>query len=435
MSSSTSSLRFMGLNLTPSTSGRNVVTFYWACLTGILLSTFTPQLQPYLLSEFLHIPTSEQGLISGKLSFWGEVAIILSCGVWGALSDKIGRRPVMALGYAIITLGVLLYPYATSYNGLLVARLAFGVGIGAFSVIIITLIADYFEDESRGKATGMLGVFNGLGALTTVMLLIQLPQYFQSTGMDSREAGFATYYVVAAMTAVTALIMWLGLKKKDINAVPHEGNLLQIAQAGLRAGRDPGIALAYGAAFISRANLAVVGTFFTLWLANYGSDVLNMDRAAALAKAGIILAIVQSIALFSAPIFGILTDKINRVDALLLTMLFAFIGYGGTYFVTDPFGIGMITCGVFIGMSEVGCVITSAVLISQQSPKKIRGAVIGFFNLSGAVGIMVASIAGGYLFDSWKPAGAFVFVGMAALIVLCWGLLVRHKIKPPEENI
>ena len=72
---------FLGMNLAGSTSGFNMVTFYWACLTGILLSTFMPQMQPYLLTEFLHIPEERQGAVSGDLSFWGEVVIIVMVGI------------------------------------------------------------------------------------------------------------------------------------------------------------------------------------------------------------------------------------------------------------------------------------------------------------------------------------------------------------------
>ena len=90
--------RFLGMKLAGAARPFNMVTFYWAALDGILLQTFIPQMQPYLLTEFLHIPEGQQGVVSGDLSFWGEVVIIVMVGVWGTLSDRIGRRPVMALG-------------------------------------------------------------------------------------------------------------------------------------------------------------------------------------------------------------------------------------------------------------------------------------------------------------------------------------------------
>lgn len=425
--------KFLGLELAGGARPFNMVTFYWAALTGILLQTFIPQMQPYLLTEFLRIPESEQGVVSGNLSFWGELMIIVMVGVWGTLSDRIGRRPVMVLGYLIMSAGVFLYPQASSYGELLMVRLAFAAGTAAYSVMLVTLIADYVSDDSRGKATGMMGFFNGVGALITVMLVLRLPKMFQDAGQTPIEAGLATYWIIGFLTLITGILMWLGLRDRPAEQRERQQPLLKQARQGVLAARDPGIALAYGASFVARGNLAIVGTFFTLWLANYGTLELGISRADAMAKAGMVIAIAQGSALLSAPLFGLLTDRINRVTALNLTLLLAFLGYGGTWFVGDPFGVGMIVCAVLIGMSEVGCIVTSSVLIAQQSPERIRGAVIGVFNLTGAVGIMVASKVGGILFDSWREAAPFILFGMFALVVLIWGLLVRNKVRPLEE--
>ena len=174
----------------------------------------------------------------------------------------------------------------------------------------------------------------------------------------------------------------------------------------------------------------MVGTFLALWLTTHGTAELDMTAADALARAGMIIGISYTAALVGAPLFGILTDRVNRTAALGITLLFAFAGYGGTYFVTDPFGGLMIALMVLVGLSEVGCIITSGVLIAQQAPVRIRGAVIGIFNLTGAVGILVASKVGGYLFDHWRAAGPFVFFGLIALAVLVWAVLVGRRIRP-----
>ena len=139
-------------------------------------------------------------------------------------------------------------------------------------------------------------------------------------------------------------------------------------------------------------------------------------------------------ALFGAPVFGIMTDRMSRTKALSITLLIAFIGYGGTYFVSNPFGTLMIALAVIIGLSEVGCIITSGVLIAQQTPERIRGSAIGVFNLTGAVGILVASKVGGWLFDNWNANGPFVFFGILALTVMIWALLVQRRVTPLDPG-
>jgi len=426
--------RFLGVQLLPDVQRSHMGSFYVACMAGILLSTFMPQMQPYLLSEFLDIPQERQGVVSGNIAFWGEIAIILAVGVWGSLSDKIGRRPVMAMSFAIMAVAVVLYPFARTYTELLVYRVLFGVGVAAFSCMIFAIMADYTADSSRGKATGFLGMANGIGALITVFFLLRLPSIFQAQGMDSQTAGLATYAIVAGLALVFALWMWFGLKKTPRRVTMENESFWEITRKGLMAAKDPGIALSYGAAFVSRGNLAIVGTFFTLWIANYGTSELGLSRADALARAGMIVGIAQTMTLLSAPLFGILSDKINRVSAVALSLFISFLGYGGTYFVTDPFSGGMIVCAVLIGMGEVACIITSGVLLSQQAPVAIRGAVNGFFNLCGALGILVAAKVGGELFDSWRESGPFVFFGLIAFGVMIWALLVRNKVVAPIDN-
>jgi len=67
------------------------------------------------------------------------------------------------------------------------------------------------------------------------------------------------------------------------------------------------------------------------------------------------------------------------------------------------------------------------VLIAEQAPDRLRGSVVGVFTLTGAVGILVASVVGGYLFDHWMKAGPFVFFGLISALVLVWTLVLRGQ--------
>ena len=420
--------RFLWVNLADGVRGLHMSTFYLACFIGIMLTTFVPQMQPYLLTEALGVPQAEHGAISGDLSFWGEVAIVIAVLFWGPLSDKIGRRPVMAAAFALAALSLLLYPRTDSYTGLLIARIVFAVGIAAYSCMAITLIADYAREDSRGKATGLHSLANALGALVTVFLLLRLPAILQGTGMDSMGAGISTYNIVCAVVIITALCMWWGLKSRVRSPREATPGFATLLREGFAAAKHPPIALAYGAAFIARGNLAIVGTFMSLWLANHGTFEMEMTRADAMARAGIVLGVTNLAVLIAAPLFGILTDRINYVTALIIALGFAAVGYGSTWLIDNPLGGAMFLCAAVIGIGEVGCIVTSGVVIAQESPKHIRGAVIGFFNLCGALGIMVAAKLGGMLFDDWREAGPFIIFGGLAALVLIWAVVLRWRV-------
>ena len=68
--------RFIGINLAPGVSGWNASCYFLACCIGIMLATFVPGMQPYLLTEFLKIPDAEQGRVTGQITFIGEVTTL-----------------------------------------------------------------------------------------------------------------------------------------------------------------------------------------------------------------------------------------------------------------------------------------------------------------------------------------------------------------------
>ncbi|MEX0828410.1 MAG: MFS transporter [Haliea sp.] len=430
----TSCKRFWGINLVDGTNSLNMMGFYLCCFTAIMLATFVPASQPFLLNEVLLIPYAEQGVLSGTLSFWGEIVIIVTVGFWGSLSDKIGRRAVTAISYVITAAGIALYGLASNPNDLLLSRCIYSAGIAGISTMIITLMADYARDESRGKATGYLGVMNGLGAMIAALALVRLPALYQGQGMDAESAALATFVTMGLVTLIFALLLFLSLRPGTSEQHTDKKGLFTHIKEGFGAAKDSGVALAYGASFVARGNLAVVGTFFTLWASVYGTQNLGMTSAEAIAKGGAIVAISYVAALLSAPVFGILSDRISRVSSVSITMLIALAGYGSTYFVENPFSVPMMICLVFIGMAEVGCIISSGVLIAQQATPALRGSIVGVFTFCGAVGILVASIVGGVLFDTWIKSGPFVFFGFAAGAILIWSLMLRGKVVKPEVN-
>jgi MFS family permease len=396
--------RFIGIGLNPHVTRGNLLTFYLACFAAIMLATFIPQTQPFILEEVLQLETSRQGVVSGNLNFLGDIVIILTVGLWGGLSDRYGRKIVTALGFALISVGVLFYGLAASLWGLMLARVIYAAGIAAVSTMLITLMADYATNSSRGRATGYLGIMNGLGAMVAALFLLKLPALFQGMGMEAPQAALATYGTMAAITLVIAVFMALGLRRGVNHTGGHEPSLRQQLREGLAEGRRPIIALAYASSFVAR------GT-----------------AAEAVSKGGAILAISYTASLLSAPVFGLMADRWNRVTALAVSLLVGAVGYGGTFLLDNPFGTSTIICLILIGMAEVGCIITSGVLIAEQAPDRLRGSVVGFFTLSGAVGILIASVVGGHLFDHWMKTGPFVFFGVLSALVMVWALLLRTQ--------
>lgn len=435
MAQITPSVKFGPMRLTEGVLGRHMIIYYLATVTSLLLFTFSPQAQPFILTELLGIPEAEQGVLSGNVAFFAELVILVSIGGWGVLSDKLGRRLVFGAGFLLMAAGLYLTASITAVFQLYLFRGLLALGSAAVTTMIATVIADYVVDEDRGKGAGFQGIGNGLGALLTVFLLLRLPDIFQSAGNTPTEAARSTYLIAAAIAGISAIIMWAGLQGRTNLQKEQQKSWLQRSREGFGAARDPGVALAYAAAFVSRGDLAVVGTFFTLWATTYGTREAGLSAAEALASAGAVIGISQTAALLAAPVFGLMADRMNRVTAVLIALAISAVGYGSTLLVDSPLSGTIFLSAALIGLGEISGVIASGVLIAQQSPRDIRGSVIGVFSLCGAIGILAATGIGGQLFDNWRPQGPFLLFSGFSMVTLLWGLTIRHKIVPLNERI
>ena len=82
--------------------------------------------------------------------------------IWGKVSDRLGRRPVLLLGLFGTVIGYVLMGLATSVTMLFVARLIDGIS-GANIGAAQAYLADISAPENRARAMGLLGAAFGLG--------------------------------------------------------------------------------------------------------------------------------------------------------------------------------------------------------------------------------------------------------------------------------
>lgn len=106
----------------------------------------------------------EIGLIIGSYSLMQ----FFFAPMWGRMSDRIGRRPVILVSLAGSTLSYVLFAVAASFRGdiglcvLLASRVFAGI-CGANLSVASAYIADVTSSENRSKGMGMIGMAFGLG--------------------------------------------------------------------------------------------------------------------------------------------------------------------------------------------------------------------------------------------------------------------------------
>lgn len=411
------------IRLAPGVEPRHVLCYLFAAWVSIGLFTYFTALTPYLLQVNIGLPQDEHGRVSGQLQFWQEIALLATIGWWGAMSDRHGRRVVYIAGFVVLGLGYGLYAFATSVPELLVYRLVIAVGIAATSAMLATLIADYPDESSRGKLTGVAFFLNGIGSVMFFLGLTKLPLLFENAGADHLWAGRYAFLVVGGIALLAALVMF-GLKPGRPAATSARTPLLQLIGEGIAAARRPRIALCYGSAFAARADMAIVTLFVTLWVVQSAATG-GMSATQAAAKAGMVVGITQGAAVIWSPIFGIIGDRLNRVTVLIIAFLLATIGYGWISMLDDPTAPASIPALIFLGIGLSSSILASSLLLGQEAPVHLRGSVFGLQSFCGALGILAISAGGGYLFDAVGPHAPFGAMAIANAVVMLWGLTVR----------
>jgi MFS family permease len=426
---------FLGISLAGGVQPRHmlaylVVAFFSSGYAGALAV-----MQPGVL-HLMGISYGDQATVTGALSAMQEVVLIATMGLVGVWADRVGRPVVYVTGLLLTSLGFTLYPHATSISELVIYRLIVAFGGAAMVGMMVTVVADYASNEDRGKANGLQGLVATFGAFIPPALGV-LPAVFVGQGYTELGAQQVTFAVGGSLGVFAAGVAWFGLCHSTGRTDPgHKEPVWTMLREGLAAVRDPGVARSYGAAFISRGDLAVTGAFMGLWLVQWGTGQLGMQPSEAMASLAVprVLTTVTG-ALVGAIAMGYLSDRMTRVTAVSVAAGLAAAVYMAIFFVEDPTATWVFFLLGLMGVAEISAFVSSQALVGQQAPANRRGAVIGFFGVSGAIGILVGTAGGGWLYRSVGPSAPFVLFGLLNLLVFLWSLRVRTlTLTPPVDS-
>src|SRR5438094_10283646 len=153
----------------PAGISRNTVLLAFASLFADISSEMLYPILPIFLTQVLHASGSVVGVVEGI----AEATQNLVQGFSGWLSDKLQKRKALALiGYFVSALGKPLMGIATAWPGVLGGRFLDRFGAGFRSAPRDALIASSVSDEYRGRAFGLEGIGDNLGAFLGPLLAI-----------------------------------------------------------------------------------------------------------------------------------------------------------------------------------------------------------------------------------------------------------------------
>ena len=88
---------------------------------------------------------------------------LLFAPLWGRLSDKHGRKPMILLGLLGNAVALVGFGLAKAYVWLFIARSAAGIASAAVLPSVMAYVADVTTPEERGRGMGLMGAAMGLG--------------------------------------------------------------------------------------------------------------------------------------------------------------------------------------------------------------------------------------------------------------------------------
>ena len=147
---------------------RNLVVLTLVSLTQDAASELLYPLLPLLLTGVLAAPPVVVGVIEGL----ADATAGLTRYVAGRWSDRRGRRPFVASGYALAALGKVLVAAAAAWPAVLVGRVVDRFGKGVRAAPRDALIAESVPAESLGKAFGFHRAGDTLGAVIGPLLAL-----------------------------------------------------------------------------------------------------------------------------------------------------------------------------------------------------------------------------------------------------------------------
>ncbi|MBI5375491.1 MAG: MFS transporter [Candidatus Schekmanbacteria bacterium] len=421
--------KIAGIEIPPDLKKYNFYALFWCSMVMLMAITSGSVIQPIFLKDVIGIAPQNFGKISTALVVINEVASILLIGYVGVLSDRYGRRKIMTFGLVTSGITYIIFGYSKSiadFSGIepiiavFILRALFVIFLQFAWPHVFTIIGDYTYASSRGKGMAAIGLTSAIGALLAFGVISQIPKKFGVL------AAFVTCGIIILISAAVSHFGVVDRMKVREKSEHSKGELELLMEAWQIVKDSAPLKMCYGAAFISRANVGVLGTMMMIWTAKVAQEY-GHTTGEALALGGMAVGLSGIFGMITAPLWGILTDRWGRMRTTALSLAFTGIGYLLLTLIINPFGGLMKIFIIFIGAGQFGAMTASMTLATDLSPKKVLGSVLGGFNTFGALGIFVLTSVGGIVFDAFGHTSPFLIAGLVNIVVTVWCLVVYFK--------
>lgn len=339
-----------------------------------------------------------------------SAAQFLAAPVWGAVSDRVGRRPVMLGSIAGGTLALAGFASATTLPALFVFRALHGIFAANISAAQ-AYVADITGPEDRAKGMGLIGASFGLGFSLGPAIGGELSAY----GLA------APIWCAAGLSAVNLIWAFFGLpESRPLTGERARSQRTIDPRAMVRTLGHPVVGRPILLSFLGIFGFAMMESTFGL-VAEHRWGMSAQDVGRQFFLIGLVGIVIQG------GLIGRLVRRFGEIGLLRagyfvqVAALVALVAFSNLSAIT-------LTCGLLaLGSSMVTPSVQA--LVSRGAQADEQGAILGVNQSFGALARATAPAIGGALYEGWFDGGSF----LASAAVLAVAGAVAWTLRPPPR--
>lgn len=300
--------------------------------------------------------------------------------VWGSLSDRIGRKPVLVIGVFGFGITMVLFGLSTQSWMLFAARALSGILSSATMPTAMAYIGDSTSEEDRGGGMGVVGAAMGMG-------MVLGPGLGGTLAGENLAVPFFIAGVLSFLAMVLIMVFLPELLPKEERQ--QEGRVQFINLGELWQALKSPIGILLFMAFLLSFGLTAFEAIFGLYALtrfDYGPQ-----------RVGTILMVIGFVsAAVQISLTGPLTKRWGEATVIKVSLLLSVVGFP-LMLLANSFLTILVTSGFFmLGVSLLRPAVSS--LISRQATVG-QGVAMGLNNSFQSMGRIVGPIWAGFIFD------------------------------------
>lgn len=341
-----------------------------------------------------------------------SLAQFIAAPLWGRLSDRYGRKPILAITSIGLGLSYAVLAFADTLALVALSRIVGGVMAGNIATAQ-AYVADITTPETRARGLGLLGAAFGLGFIAGPAIGGVL------AGGDVGNADFVSPALAAMLLSIIAAFGVVAFLKESLPS--DTASAARRYRATVRekllviAGRKS-LLMLIAVGFLTITAWAQFETVFALWanaVFTYGPREIGFI----VGFMGVVNAVVQGLFL------GRLSRRFGETKLTLFSLVLFVMGYVAVA-ASSSLPLLLAACTILALASALfNPAVTS--LVSQEAGADERGAVLGAYQSASALGRVVGPVFSGTLFAAGQMLPYVVAAVLAAPAIILVAMAAR----------